>query len=250
MRLAKQRYPRWEGAAQPGGVVAAPVQDHVAVGDPVAGFELDRDAARHRRPGVEAPLRVLRPGVAAPVAARHHPQHVVVVEGDVPLQEGRPVGEHVLLQAAQRRQAGRGDVAVPAGASHPDRGAAEHGEHPRAGDRRPHEPPADAHGGLPEAEVDDVGRRHVDDLVDGDAGLLCQLPLPARRVSRLALLPPDLLLALQQPLAAIAHARKLAAGDDSAEDDESLLEQFLRIGVHPAAFTRRGCGRGRVPGFQ
>ena len=95
--------------------------------------------------------------------------------------------------------------------------------------------------------------RLVDDLVDGDAGLLGQLPLPAGRVSRSALLPPDLLLALQQPLATVAHARKLFPGDDSAEDDESLLEQFLWIGIHPAAFTRGGCvgGKGgRVPGFQ
>ena len=96
---------------------AAPVQDRQDVDHPVPGLQMGLHGVRQRHARVGAELRVLLRGVEPHVAAGHHPQHVVRVQGDVPLHVARPVLQDVLVVAAQRRRDRRVHVAVPFGRS-------------------------------------------------------------------------------------------------------------------------------------
>ena len=70
-----------DGAPMLGAVVARPVQDQVAVHHAVASLEPHLHAVQQGHPWVRGQLPVLFRRVRAPVAAGHHPQHIIVVEG-------------------------------------------------------------------------------------------------------------------------------------------------------------------------
>ena len=122
-----------QGAAQFTAVVAAPVQQVVDVDDAVAGLEFYRLAVGQGHAGVFEQLFVFGLGVEAAVAAGHHPEHLVVVERDIPLQIFGAVFQKVGLQGAHGRHVDGVDIAVPIGRAVVALRAAHHYHAGRAG---------------------------------------------------------------------------------------------------------------------
>src|SRR5690349_10209127 len=83
-RAAERAVAQVDGPPVPRAVVAAPVQDGIRVSYPITRLQLDRDAARQRRPRVCLKTPVLLRRIGAAMAAGDDPQHAVVIERDVP----------------------------------------------------------------------------------------------------------------------------------------------------------------------
>ena len=79
------------GAPQLCTVIAAPVEDGSDVDHAIAAIQMRLNTAGQRDTRIRQQLIVLLFGVNAPVAAGHDPQHIVIVEGDVPLNISRPI---------------------------------------------------------------------------------------------------------------------------------------------------------------
>ncbi len=80
-----------------GAVVATPMQDEIGIDDTIAGAEFDLQRPRQRTPGILGEVLVLLRRIGSPMTARHDPQHIVIVQCQIPLQVARTVGEQILL---------------------------------------------------------------------------------------------------------------------------------------------------------
>ena len=169
---AERAVAEMDDAPQLGAVVTGPVQDGVDIHHAVAGLELDLHPARERRAPVLPEFAVLLGRVQAAMTAGHDPQHVIVVQRDVPLYVARSIGQQVRLQASQRRLILRLDIAMPQ-------------IRPVVGHRIAHEKhrdwcrvgrakrlAADAQRVLVQTELHRVGRRLVDPGLERQAWLL------------------------------------------------------------------------------
>ena len=84
-------------------VEAAPVHDEVRVNDGVTRAEINLHAPGQLHPWIEQQLTALLLVVGAAMTARHDPQHIVVVERDIPLHIARHIVLQIRLQPAERR---------------------------------------------------------------------------------------------------------------------------------------------------
>ena len=91
---AERAIAQMDRSPQSARVEAAPVHDEIRVDDGVTRVEINLHTPGQLHQWIEQQLTALLLAVGAAVTARHEPQHIVVVEGDVPLY----VARHVVLQ--------------------------------------------------------------------------------------------------------------------------------------------------------
>ena len=194
--------------------------DEIGIDDAVSGIEGHGDAAGQRRLRVFGHLPLFGLGVDAQMAARHDPEHIVVVERDVPLHVARPVRAQIFSQAFHRSLGCGLKVAVPAGAA----GVVVHGvahQH-HFGDSqlgRADKLLGDAQRALVQPQFNGIGSRSVDQLLYvREPRLLVGLPHAPRRIVRLALARPDCLLPFDEDLVALANRVQLFGRDHVAKD--------------------------------
>ena len=154
--------PAVDDAPQAGAVVAGPVQDGQDVGDPVAGGQVGLHAAVEGGAVVAAQLLHLFRRVRPQVAAGHHPEDVVVVEGEVPLHVAGAALADVLGVAHDRGAVAGGEVPVPARRAVIAHRAAHEHHLGHGGVLDPEEPAADALHVLVEPDLDGAGGGGVD----------------------------------------------------------------------------------------
>ena len=159
---------------------------------------------------------------------RDNPEHVIIVEWDVPLDVARPVSLHVELQPLQRRIESRTCVPVPASGTAVANGTA-HQEHCVQADVASSKELAACTPGLGKKEVESVGGGLVNQLVEDQAGLVMGLPDAAGRVVRPTVASPNLSLPVYQCLIAGPETVQLGRRDDIAQDDIALLLNFIGI---------------------
>ena len=87
--------------------------DEVAVDDPVAGVQLDRNTARYGSVLAGEKVVVLFIGVGADVTSRDDPKHTVFVEWNIPLNVADTAFQHIRLQSLKRRKRRRIHVTMP-----------------------------------------------------------------------------------------------------------------------------------------
>ena len=239
VRAAEGHVDGVDRAAQRGQVLAAPVQQHVAVDQAVAGGKLDLLSARQRHVRVAQELPHLRVGLRTGVAARYHPEDGVVVQGDVPLQHGRPVAHEGALDALDRRLTDGVHVPVPVGVAVVDDRAAEH-LHLRDQRLGLHQPAADPQGVLAQQELDRGrgGRLHRE--IQAQARLPRGLPVAAGRIIGGALFRPHELLPLQRRLEIPAGLREPVGRNDPLQMQEALLHEAVTVDVHGRDDRHRG----------
>ena len=241
------------GATQPGAVVAAPVQDGRDVDHAVAGTQMGLHGPRKRAAVILQQQPVLLVGVHADVRARHDPQHVVVVERDVPLDVGGAVLDDVVDVAAQGCGVDRVNVAVPVGGAAVAHRAAHHHQLGGAGVLDAEQPVG--HRAQP------VAGPHLDRRRAATVDLRAELPrelqarlrggLPpaAGRIVGPTFVGPHRPLALHQDLVGAAHLRKPCRLDYLRHDQVSLAEKPLAIDVRGETVTRGSvsCSHGSAP---
>ena len=235
-----------DGAPGPGAVVATPVQDRVRIDHAVARVQFDLDAAGQRLPGILIQAAVLFVRVRSAVAFRYDPEHVVVVEGDVPLEVSGRVVQQVVLKTPKRRLVD--GVYVPVPRRRPAVGHRVAHEHETRVARgfRVHDAPADAHGVLVEAESHRIGRIPVHEGFEMQPGLVAGFPLPAGRIVRFSFPGPDLPLAVHHALEAVPQGAEPVGGNHPSKHDESVFDQLTRIEMH-VRITIKRCDAGRCP---
>ena len=259
-----------EGAPAAVRVVAAGVDHRRVEHHGIAGGQLAAARARQRflgelRRAVEHLL--LGRGIAAPVASRHHPERVVVVQGDVPREHAGRVGLAVRLQAAQRKRGRRPQHRVPVPLEDLAERLArlrEQGGRVESCLRRVHDPPVDVQHPIRHQRVEQSRGVPVDEVVE--RGVRHAVGVPAHvRVAARALPRP-----VQEQLGGCADRLKLLRVDRAAHDQIALVQDRLRLGglpVHvqprrlraptmpaqPAAgkgpFMLRGVGHGAAVGL-
>ncbi len=67
-------------------IVATPMEDCVRVHNTLSGLQFHLETTHHRRRVVCHELRVLCCSVGSSMTTWDHPQHVVIIQGDIPLQ--------------------------------------------------------------------------------------------------------------------------------------------------------------------
>ena len=231
-----------ERAAQLGGVVAAPVDQEVAIDHTVPGPQLNRDTAGYLLHSVCRQLGVFLRGIQAPVAAGDHPQHVVIVQRHVPLGIAGAVLQEVGLEGFQRSHVYRMHVAVPAGTTRMIAHRAAHHHHLRHVRHRVTEQLAgnvESPVGNPEV-LDDVGGLLVNQprSLHHHAGLASRFPLAARWIAGLSLACPDDLLPLQDGLTAGAHGVELVRRNDPGDDQIALVHEQVSVYAHVRTLPR------------
>ena len=241
------------GAAQPGAVVAAPVQDRRDVDDAVAGTQMGLHGVRQRPAVVLQQEPVLAVGVDAHVRTRHDPQHVVVVQRDVPLNVGRPVLDDVVDVAAQGRGVDRVDVAVPVGRAVVAHRAAHH--HQLGGARVLDTQQPVGHRAQPVAGPDLDRRRAAPVHLRAELARQVQARLPrglphaAGRVAGCALGGPHRPLPLHEDLVGAAYLGESALLDHLRHDQIAVAQKALAIDVRRETVPRGSvsCCHGSVP---
>ena len=234
---------------------AAPMQDRQDVDHPVPRMQMGLHGVRQRHARVGAELRVLLRGVEPHVAARHDPQHVVRVQGDVPLHVARPVLQDVLVVAAQRRRDRRVHVAVPFG-----RAVVAHrvAHHHHLGDRRVRQVEqgaGDAVRALAQPHLHRPGRAPVDPLRERRPAqvqprLAMGLPHASGGGSLSARFRPDATLHVHQPFVGFPHRVQVAGRDDPAHDQIALIQEAVTIDLpfaHAVSFPVAGLAGQRRP---
>ncbi len=187
----------------------------------------------------------LRPCSPA-VTLRHDPEHVVVVEGDVPLEITGRVVQQVVLETPQRRLVDGVYVPVPRRRSAVGHRVAHEHEPRVARGFRAHDAPADAHSVLVETEGHRIGRVPVHEGLEIQPGLVAGFPRSARWIARFPFPGPDIPLAVHHALEAVPQGTEPVRGNHPTKHDETVFEQFPRIEMHVRITTKR-CDAGRCP---
>ena len=173
-------------------------------------------------------------GIAAPVASRHHPERVVVVQGDVPREHAGRVGLTVRLQAAQRERGRRPQHRVPVPLEDAGERLARLGEQGRGVEphlRRGHEPAVDVQHPVGHQRGEQRRGVPVDEVVE--AGVRHAVRVPAHvRVAARPLARP-----IQEQLGGGADRLELVGLDRATHDQVPLVQDRPRLvgllGHHP-----------------
>ena len=234
-------------AAPPlGQVGASPVQDRQDVDHAVARLQVGLHGVRQRHARVGAELRVLFRGVAPHVAAGHDPQHVVFVQGDVPLHVAGAVLQDVLVVVPQRRRDRRVHVAVPLGRPVVGYRVAHHHHLGYRRVRQIEQGAGHAMRALVQPDLHGPRRAAVDALRERPPAqvqprLAVGHPHPPRGLAVRAGLRPDSALHVHQPLVSLAHRVQVAGRDYPAHDQVALLKEAAAVDppfAHGVSFPR------------